>query len=272
MIRLKHLFLCLFISTLYSKGKAQFLVDGFQKEQGDVVLAAGAGFQSWKKFYAFDGNVGLSRKSTIYSGYLSINPIKQIRIAGSLPFIKVDGSNQGSFQDIFIQAQYLPFTYKGLSPYAILSYGAPLRPYETESAIAIGQQAMIRAYGLGLQYTKNWWFVSAAFQHQEKSKPTPNAKQAQFKVGAFKNKWFAALRYDIQYSTGGSDYRDNTFRPFTTLGSGYNKLGLDVYRRLNNFLGASISVNQTLSGRNVGNSTEVFISLIADLKISKKGK
>jgi len=252
--------------------KAQFLADGFKKEQGDVTIGLSAGKQSWGTYYAADKNVGISRKSTIVSSYVSINPLTSLRIAASLPYIKVTKTDVKGFQDVFAQVQYMPLRTNNWTAYVLFGYGAPVSDYATESATAIGQQAVVRSYGLGAQYTQSWWFVSASFNHQEKNFPTPNAKQAQLKGGIFKGKWYGALRYDLQYSIGGSDYRDGTFRPFTTLGSGYSKISADVYRRLNKIFGVSISLSQTVAGRNVGNSTEAYVSFIADLKILKKAK
>lgn len=249
---------------------AQFLVDGFPKEKGDVTIAQSIGYASWDKYYAFDKKVDIAREATVLNSYLSVNPIKSLRVAASVPHIKVKGSDIQSFQDVFIQAQWMPLNKNGWSAYAIFGYGAPLATYETEIEKAIGQRAVIRSYGIGGQYTASFWFANVAYQHQEKNTPTPNAKQLQLKAGLFKNNWFVAAQYDKQYSIGGSDYRDGTFRPFTTLGSGYDKVGVNVYRKILQGLGASLGFYQTVNGRNVGNTSEVYFSVIGDFTLSRK--
>ncbi len=258
---MKSVVALVFVLTSAHWCKGQFLVDGFQQQPKSVVAGLSTGINTWSEFYSAEGKVGLARETWISSLYASVNPIKSLRIAASIPYFEVRDKGIKKFQDVFVQAQYMPYNYKGITPFLLFGYGAPLTSYRTEIGNAIGQQAVLRGYGGGVQYTAKKWFGSAMFQYQDKNLPVPDARQWQLRTGYFAGKWFSALRFDYQASVGGSDYRDGTNRPFVTLGAGFSKLSLDVFYRLQKNLGVSGSFGQTLDGRNVGTATEYFIGI-----------
>lgn len=241
---------------------AQFLVDGFQQPKQSAIVGVSSGINSWSSFYSDQGEVGLQKKTWISSLYVSVNPIASLRIAANIPYFQVIDKNVKKYQDIFIQAQWMPISLNGFTPFLLFGYGEPLAEYRTEIGNAIGQQAVVRAYGFGTQYTQSNWFASFMFQHQSKNFPVPDANQWQLRSGYYKGNWFGAIRIDHQTSIGGSDYRDGTNRPFTNLGAGYTKISLDMYQRLTKNIGLSASVGQTLNGRNVGKAFEFFLGVI----------
>lgn len=264
---MKTLFLLLLIlSSLHTKG--QFLVDGFKPEARTINLGLSSGISHFRNFYAAPGKVFIKRTTVINSLYLSAAPTTYLRVAANIPYFNVISGETNSFQDAVVQVQGIsPYSLLNLRPYLLFTYSQPLQNYETEIADAIGQQAFIRGYGGGLQWTKDNYFASLSFQAQDKNPPTPSANQYQFRGGYFKNTWFYSLNLDIQKANGGSDYRDGNRQPFTTLGAAFTKLSATTYKRLSNQFGVSVSVGQVLAGRNVGQSTDLFIGLIWNSKI-----
>ncbi|TXC78639.1 hypothetical protein [Luteibaculum oceani] len=256
-------------SLLYSSlTHGQFLLDGFKSNSGEFTVAASSGVQHFKRFYAAPGKVGVKRSTQINSLYFSGNLTNFLRIAGSLPHFRVIKSDVSSFQDATVQAQLIsPYSLWGLRPYFIYTYSQPLSSYATETATAIGQQAFVRGYGGGLQWTGKQYFAALSYQAQDKNPPTPSANQYHFRGGYFQNAWFYSLTLEIQKAIGGSDYRDGSRQPFTTLGADYTKLSTTVYKRITNQFGISANIGQVISGRNVGQSTELFIGLVWNSKI-----
>ncbi|MGB0166206.1 MAG: hypothetical protein ACPF8V_05065 [Luteibaculum sp.] len=249
---------------------SQFLVDGFRQPKQSAIIGLSTGVNSWDSFYSAKGEVGLQKKTWITNTYLSLNPIQSLRIAANIPYLSVIDKDVNSFQDLFVHAQWMPIQLAGFSPFLLFGYGEPLNTYQTEIGNAIGQQATLRAYGFGIQYTLGNWFGALAYQHQDKNQPVPDANQWQIRGGYFKGKWFAALRMDHQTSVGGSNYRDGSNRPFTTLGADFTNLSVDLYRRVFKNLGFSATIGKNLGGNNVGNSMEYFFGIILNGQIKQR--
>lgn len=251
--------ICLLLSSF---SRAQFLCDGFQAQAGQGVVAWSNGLSKFNKFYARDGQRGIGRTAFASSLYANYAPIKQLKVATVLPYISVKDQEQGGLQDAFIQLQFIPLSFNNTQIYFLSGYGLPLSDYETESAFSIGQQAEVFAFGFGLQKQWSKTFINAAYQYQTKSNPTPPAYQWQLKGGYFSGPWFLALRLDSQKSTGGSNYPDPNGQPFTSLGVDFTKISAEAYRHIKGPWGLSASLGQTLSGRNTGNTLDIYIGII----------
>ena len=255
-------FTILILSLFVIPAKAQFLLDGFPAEKNKTTLALNTGYSGFGQYYAAPGKVGIGRKTAIVGLYGSYHLNDYIKFAASVPYLNVLGRDNQGLQDAFVQLQIMPYAKNGFQFYVLSGYGIPLSDYSTESAYSIGQQAEILSFGGGLQYTDKNYFSSFSYQFQNKSAPTPIAHQSQVRLGYFQGPYFFAFNYDLQSSDGGSDYRDGTSRPFTTLGTGYHKLGLTAYKRLSDHWGVSANLSQVVAGRNVGQATDFFIGII----------
>lgn len=251
-------FLIISLSTLVLNTYSQAPVDGFNKGKGNATVAGAFSSEDFTKYYAADGIRNIERKTITYSFFSVVGVTDNFDVQLNVPYV-ISGPEK-SFQDISV---YLKYTFLKIGKSKLLgSFGqsSPLNKYKTEDFYAVGQQASCLDTRLIFQHDLGkGLFAMVQSGYIKRTDPTPSSLPFSAKIGYASNKIYADVWFDYQHAYGGSDFKDGKRLPFTTLGVGYSKIGGQVYKSfnkylgsLNNHLGVSISSNYVLNGRNVG--------------------
>lgn len=243
---------------------AQAPVDGYSKGKGNATIVGSFATESFSKYYAADGLIGLGRNTQAYSLFGVVGITDKFDAQISIPYV-VSGP-ESSLQDISVFLKYALLKKGKTSILGSFGQSSPIDNYQTEGLNALGQQASaIDARLIIQQDLGNGLFVMAQSGYTRRSFPTPSSIPASVKVGYGSNKIYVDLWFDYQYAIGGSDYRDGDNLAFTTLGVGYSKIGGQVYKPFNKHIGLSVGGSYVLAGRNVGKATVISGALIYNL-------
>jgi len=249
------------LSFISFSSQAQFLLDGFQQPKGKKIIALSSGIESWNGYFLQEGSANFGRTAIIAGAYGQWAATDRIRMAISVPFIAVQ-KGESRLQDGVYQLMYNPIRIGKGSLFLTLGGSMPLSDYATETGQAIGQQASKILTGLGYHLQLSKLFITLQSQYYSASSPTPDGIQEKLRIGGNIKSVFTAFNLEAQQAFGGSNYRDGMGEPFTSLGVDYLKAGVELYHQLTPKMGLAYHLRRTLTGRNTGKGTELFVSAV----------
>jgi len=253
---------------------SQPVVDGFMKGKGNMDLVGSYSFDTFSKYFAYDGKVPINRTTQSASLFVAVGLTPWLDVQLNVPYV-ITKKNFSNFQDIslYLKFRFLKksFTKGDLSLMATAGFATPMSNYNTESLFAIGQQASVLDGRLVFQYfMKTGWFIMGQSGYTLRSDPTPSSIPIAFKVGYAKASYYFDVYYDFQHAFGGTDYRDGTNSAFTTLGVSYHKIGGTFYKPFSEGkMGVAFGLFSVLFGRNVGQSIGGSVAYIYKMKYRK---
>lgn len=251
---------------------SQPIVDGFNKGKGNLDIVGSYTYDSFSKYYASPGLIGLGRKTNVVSAFSAIGITDKWTLQSSLPFIS--SGNESGIQDLAIVSKiefYKKTIGKGSLTFLVSNgFLTPLTDYQTESLFALGQQATAFDNRLVSQYfLNNGLFFMIQSGYTFRLNPVPSSIPIALKIGLAKEKNYFDLWVDYQKGGEGFSYRDGFNSKFREFSVSYIKIGATYYRAINKNFGLALNLSNTLSGENVGKSTTGSVAFIYKLKYKK---
>ncbi len=271
----KYFWIILGCSFLSVSVAAQPAVDGFMKGKGNLDAVAGVTVDNFSKYYAAPGLLNIGRTTTSASAFFSAGLLNWLDVQVNVPYV-MTANNWSNLQEVssFVKARAVNKDLKNgtFSLLGAFGFSTPMTNYPTQGLNAIGQQATAFDSRLVVQYfKKGGWFFMAQGGYTSRSNPTPASVPIAAKVGKAASNYYFDFYYDYQEAQGGTDYRDGSNSPFTTLGVSYHKIGGTYYRPFSNGkMGFAAGAYGVLFGRNVGQSIGVNLAYIYKVKYLKE--
>lgn len=243
-------------------------VDGWSKGAKNVDGVVSYTYETFSKYYAGTDLVRINRNTQSVNFFGAAGLTNWLDIQASLPII-ITKKNYSGLQDfsVFLKGKFLNKELNSgnsISFFGSVGYSTPMTAYETESLFAIGQQATALDFRGIIQFKHSTgWFIMGQSGHTAKFDPVPSSLPIAFKMGRAKAKYYWDVWLDYQQAFGGTDYRDGSNSPFTTLGVLYTKVGGSFYKPIKNgSSGIAGGVSYVLNGRNVGQAMAISMSFI----------
>jgi hypothetical protein len=301
----KFLLVLISISLSSYVCKSQTMNDGLMMPEKTLCTGFLYGHDQWKNYW--EGslkrdnlNIGkLTTQSVMWYGVYGVT--KNINVYGMLPYVSTKASlgtltGLKGVQDLTLGVKYnLIKIESGLgkfSAFAAGSFSTPMTNYTPDFLpLSIGL-ASTNLSGRGtLNYSlKNGFYLNASGAYTWRSnvrldRPayftdgtyystnevrTPNVLDFIIDLGYHKGAWEAQLFYNQQNTLGGGDIRRQDM-PFVSNKMNYSKVGALAmyYLPWPKKMAVRASVNYTVAGRNVGQTTSIMGGILYTIKFSK---
>jgi hypothetical protein len=285
--------------------QAQTITDGLMMPKKTLCTGFMYGQDTWRDYWQGEtkrdnGNIGrITTQSVNWMATYGIS--KKINAIAMLPYIKTKASagtlrGMKGVQDLTVAVKYNFLNKKidsaSFKAFAGLAYSNPLTDYSVDFyPLSIGMGSKQLAWRLNLNYAlKQGLYVNGSAAYTWRSNVTldrpsyytgdeltmsnevkmPNVFDMFFTVGYHKQALQVEASYTQQNVLGGADIRRQDM-PFVSNRMNFSKVGALVmyYLPWPKYLAARASVNYTVAGRNVGQSTTVMGGLMYTLYFSK---
>jgi hypothetical protein len=288
--------------------RAQTITDGLMMPKKTFCTGFMYGQDTWKQYWQGDhkrdnGNIGtLTTQSISWMGTYGVS--SKVNVIAMLPYIKTKASagtlrGMEGIQDLTLAVKYNFFKTKidsaTFKAFAGVAYSTPLTDYSPDFyPLSIGSSAKQLAWRVNANYAmQSGWYVNGSAAYTWRSnvtldRPTyftsdklyltdevhmPNVFDMFFTVGYHKRNLQVEASYTQQNTLGGDDIRRQDM-PFVSNRMNYSKVGALVmyYLPWPKYLAARASINYTVAGRNVGQSTTVMAGLMYTIFFSNESK
>jgi len=283
---------------------AQTITDGLMMPKKTLCTGFMYGHDTWRDYWQGEtkrdnGNIG--RVTTQSINWMATYGIsKKINVIAMLPYVKTRASagtlrGMKGLQDLTVAVKYNFLNKKidsaSFKVFAGLAYSIPVSDYSVDFyPLSIGMGSNQLAWRLNLNYTfKQGFYLNGSAAYTWRSNVTldrssyytgdeltmsdevkmPNVFDVFFTVGYHKQALQVEASYAQQNVLGGTDIRRQDM-PFVSNRMNFSKVGALVmyYLPWPKNLAARASVNYTVAGRNVGQSTTVMGGLMYTLYFS----
>lgn len=292
--------LVLFCSNIFGQTEQDALMMG----KNYLCIAASYSNNSWENYWEGDfkrNNLNLGKLSTQSAmAMLNYGLKDNLNLMASLPYVstKASGgtlSGLNGFQDLGFYVKYRPirkvFGKQKLSLFAVAGYTVPSNDYNIDflpMSIGMGSKVATGRIIADYQYKKLFTSVSGSYMHKSNvtlDRPAyytthqinssevkmPNAGNYQARAGYRTPLIIAEAFVDVMKTFGGFDIRKNDM-PFVSNEMNSTNVGLEgkyYFKKLPE-LGLHAAYWQTLSGRNVGESTGIMGGILYTVKFSNR--
>jgi hypothetical protein len=302
----KNLLLILFILPLgLLSVSAQNFTDGLMMPKGDLCTGFLYNHDQWKNYWEGtlkrdNHNIGMiTTQNIMWMGNYGVSD--KINIIAMLPYVKTKASEgvlagDEGIQDLTIGAKYIFFKKTigsgEFNSFVLGSYSVPLTNYTPDFLpLSIGMGAQQLSGRITLNYKmEQGWYANATSAYTWRSNVTldrysyytdgqlfygnevemPNVIDFSFSAGYHKNSLNIFLSYTQQNTLGGGDIRRQDM-PFVSNQMNFSKVDATIMYYVPKPKGLAIRsfIGQTISGRNVGQSTYFMGGLLYTIHFAK---
>jgi hypothetical protein len=281
--------------------RAQTIDDGLMVPSKALFTGVLYGHDSWSEYWEGDlkrdnQNVGtLSTNAVTWMGNYGLT--SRINLIAMLPFVSTHASGgtlhpQSGLQDLTLAAKGQLFRSGGFQGFAVVSYGIPVSDYVADLLpLSIGLHSERFSTRLTTQYRlDSGVFADASGAYSWRGNVTldrpsyftngelfltdevemPDVFDYTVRAGWMNRSWMIPVSFYQQVTRGGGDIRRQDM-PFVSNKMNFSKLEAMVMYTLPRpaDLAVRASVVQTLTGRNVGDSTAFGVGVLYTLRFSK---
>jgi hypothetical protein len=285
---------------------AQTITDGLMMPKKTLCTGFMYGHDSWKNYWQGDakrdnGNIGTVTTQSI-AWMATYGLTNKVNIIAMAPYVKTEasaGTMQGmqGLQDLTLAVKYnfLKVNIDSavfIKAFAGVAYSNPLSDYSADFfPLSIGTSSKQLAWRTNLNFAlKQGWYLNASWAYTWRSNVTidrssyytndelfltnevymPNVSDVYVTLGYHKKALQVEASFVQQSVLGGDDIRRQDM-PFVSNKMNFSKVGALVmyYLPWPKYLAARASVNYTVAGRNVGQSTTVMGGLMYTIFFSK---
>ncbi len=249
-----------FVPVIFSQGP----IDGFLKGKNVLDMAVSGGYQNATEYFGNAGKFDYKRQLPVFSIFGEYGITNKFDVIATLPII---GSK---LQDGALYLKYnlydLGIGNQKISIIPAAGFSTPLSNYDTQTGLAIGQQATQFHGHLVLQTTLPagfFWQVQGAYHYA--LDPVPSSYTFSSKIMYNRSKMYVDFWYEYQKGLGTNTY-PTAGVDFRTLTVDYQKVGGVLFYKLENNWGMFINGSYIFAGLDTFLATTVSVGCTKKLE------